>query len=152
MRPDLLLPPSAGRSYAIHVGTSVDRVGEEIIQGRPVDPAPLQFALAQSSRDADRHLDVMVDEVDHDLANGSEPFKQLENQPYRRLRLFIGIKGDIARRSSHVAHRDRLAQLASLSLCPPPSQHARFENVQFRFRHRSLRDREILPRNSCLMF
>ena len=88
--------------------------------------------------DADGHLDIVLDEIGHDLANGPEPLEQIEHQTYRRLRLLIGIEGDITRRPSQIAHGHRLTQLASLGFCPPACQHTRLENVQFRFRHRPL--------------
>jgi hypothetical protein len=77
----------------------------------------------------------VLNEVSHDLTDGSESFKQIEYQANRRLRLRVRIEGDLARRAPQIAHRQRLAQFTAPRLRPPAFEHARLKNVEFCFRH-----------------
>ena len=80
----------------------------------------------------------MVGEVAQDLADRAEPVVEVEDQADRRLRLLVGIQGDLPGRPAHIAHGDRPAQLAAPCLGHPRFKHSGFENVQFGFRHRRL--------------
>ena len=43
-----------------------------------------------------RHPDDMLDQIAQHLADGPEPLEQFEYQPYRTLRLLIGIERHLA--------------------------------------------------------
>src|SRR5580693_8155718 len=122
------------------------------MQRGPIDTVPFEIALARTSTYAHRQADLVIDEIAHHFADGAEAFEQVKDQTDRRLRLLVGIKSDRARRMAHVTHRHCLAELAPLRFGPPAREHATLLNVKLGFRHRPLRDCEILPRNSRLTF
>jgi hypothetical protein len=77
----------------------------------------------------------VVGKVAQDLADGAEPLVQVEDQADRRLRLLIGIQDDLPGGPAHIAHGNRLTQLATPRLGHPRVEHSGFENMQFGFRH-----------------
>jgi hypothetical protein len=81
---------------------------------------PFQLALVGAALRAHRHPDVMIDQVAQHLANGAKPIEQVEYQPDRRLRLFVGLQDDFPRRTPQISHRYRLAEFAATGLRSPP--------------------------------
>ena len=132
-----LLPSPLDRTHAVSVDARIDRIGEEIEQGRATGAPPFQLALARAAAPAHRHADVVLDQVGHHLADRPEAIEQVEDQTDRRLRLLVGIEDDLARGTAHVADGHGFAEFAPTRLGFPARQHPCLEDMKLGFRHRS---------------
>jgi hypothetical protein len=137
-RASRLLASPVGRSDAIGIDAGIDRIAEQIVQRGPVGAAPFKLALAWAAARSHRHPDVVLDQIAQHLADRSKAFEQREYLTDRPLRLLVWVQHDLARGTSQIPHRHRLAEFAPPCLGPPACQHPRLEDMQLRFRHRPL--------------
>src|SRR5678816_3630340 len=79
----------------------------------------------------------MIDEVAEHAMDRSTRLEYIEDEADHRLRLLVGIQRHLARRSSHVPHRQEHAELASTRLGELALEHALLEDMQLSFGHRA---------------
>jgi hypothetical protein len=133
-----LMTAPVDRPDPINVDAGIDRIAEQIPERRPTRSAPFQFALARSPGQTHRHLDVILYEIAQNPADRPNALEKREHHANHALRLLVGVERHFARGTAQVAHRQRLAEFPPPGLGVAARQHPSLENVELRFRHRSL--------------
>src|ERR1700675_2774097 len=91
-----LMTTPVDRPAPIDVDAGIDRIAEQIPKRGSTRSAPFQFALARSSGQAHRHLDVVLYEVAQNAADRAHAVEQIEHKADHALRLLVGIERHFA--------------------------------------------------------
>src|SRR5262249_29916337 len=133
-----LLMPGVGMAPSVDIGPGIHRVVEETAQRVPCRAAPDQLAFGGTRDEPIRQLDPVVDTIAQDAADRGLACELLENELDHRLRLLVGILDDITGETPEIAMGALHAELPPLRFGSFTRQHPLFEDMPFRFRHRSL--------------
>ena len=115
--------------HPIGVDAGINRIGEQVKQSRAIDASPFEIAFLRPAPQARRHVNIVLDQIGHDLADRLEAIKQIKNEADRGLRLLIRIERRFAGGTAHIAHRHRLAQFAASRLGFAAGEHPRLQDM-----------------------
>ena len=89
------------------VRPGVARVPQQVLQGRPVRPPPLQLPLGRAAGDTHGDADLVVNQVPEQSVQRGLAVELVEDQPDHGLDLLVGIDRPFAAGEADVAERRR---------------------------------------------